>query len=145
MIASNDIYEAIKQIIPQELPTKFGYIDISKVKNEKTEVLKNTVAIYIRAASDGIRDIKGGYKIETARVIFNLYTDRGEKGVLFGESYCKAICDALDSCYNQAIETEGAHLLVMQFNRQGRPVYLGPTEQGIATFSINYVIKYSGK
>lgn len=144
MIANNYIYEALKQVLPDDYPTKLGMIDLSKINNEKAVITKNTVAIYLKSATNPEREIDGTYAIEYIRVVFNVYTDRGGEGVRVGYDYCSRVCETLDKLFNRVFNIDNKCFTVLDSRRLGNYEYLGPTKQGIQTFSINYLISYEG-
>lgn len=144
MITINYIYEAIKQIIPNNLTTKFSFIDLGKVIDEKAVITENTVAIYLKSATNPERVIEGDYAIEYIRVVFNVYTTRGSKGVKEGLEYCKEVCETMDKVFNRVFSIDDKCFTILDSSRLGNYEYLGPTKQGIQTFSINYMLKYEG-
>lgn len=144
MIADIDLYKALKEVIPKELSSLFSYIEQSKVVGDKTIVKEDTAVFYFRSANNPIRTIDGTYVLEFNRLVLNIFTHRGEDGVLAGHKYCKHICDNLDKIFNKDYEVDGTCFTILNCRRLGKYQYVGPNKQGIASFSINYMIEYEG-
>lgn len=144
MVATNILYEALLTVLPTTYKLKFSYLEASTVSGNKTIINKNIGAIYFRSAGNSeYRKIGDGeYGIDQYRMIINLYTDRGESGVLAGLDYCAKVCDILDKLYNTNINVNGTNVFICETKRLGNYQYMGPTEQGIASFSINYLVKF---
>lgn len=144
MLSLDKLFEGIEQSIPNDFPTKFSYIDLIRVIDEKSIVTEDTTVIYFKSANNPDRVIEGNYAIEYQRMVINVYTHRGESGVLDGLDYCKRVCECLDKVFNKVFNIDGICFTILDCKRLGNYNYLGPTKQGIQTFSINYLIKYEG-
>lgn len=145
MIPTNTLFEALLSVLPTTYPLKFSYIERSTVSGTNVTVTKNTGALYFRSAGNGqYREVSTGkYKVNSYRLILNLYTDKGESGVLAGLSYCAEVCEILDTLFNKSITVGDDTVFIVSCHKLGNYQYLGPTDQGIASFSLNYLIKFN--
>lgn len=144
MIDLIKLYKAVKETLPESLPTKFNFVETSEIESGKFKPTKNTVAIYFKSANNGERTVDGKYVIEYLRMILNVYTDEGERGVLDGHSLCKRLCESLDVVFNRDFEIDGYELTILDCARQGLYNYTGPDKSGVETFSINYLLTIEG-
>lgn len=145
MTSSKDLFLALKSMMPQDFPIKFSYIDLVTSDGREMNVTKNTAAVYFRAAGDPEqRDVSSGrYLVNQYRVVINVFTDRGEAGVLSGIEYCDKICDAFETLFNKQISiSTDTKVYIIDCQRMGSPQYVGPTKQGIASFSLNFLLKF---
>lgn len=144
MTSTNNLFEALIQVLPKDYSIKFSYLDLASSNNGEINVTKNTAAIYFRSAGNStIRDISTGrYGQDMLRLVMNVFTDRGEAGVLAGLDYCKRVCDTLDTIINKVFIVGDTKVFIADCQKIGNYQYVGPTKQGIASFSLNYLIKY---
>ena len=144
MISTDKLYMALLQILPKDYPIRFSYLDLASSENNTIKVIKNTAALYFRSAGNPVaRDISSGkYGQEMMRVVMNIFTDRGEAGVLAGLDYCDRVCKILDRVFNQTFVIGETKVYIADCQKIGNYQYVGPTKQGIASFSLNYLIKY---
>lgn len=144
MISIDKLYEALLQVLPDDYPIKFSYVDLASSSDGEIHVVKNTAAMYFRSAGIPVaRDITSGkYILENIRLVMNVFTDRGEAGVLAGLDYCRRVCEVLDGLFNRRFIVGNTPVFIADCQKIGSYQYVGPTKQGIASFSINYLIKY---
>lgn len=144
MTSTDKLYEALIQVLPGDYPVKFSYVDLASSENDKIKVTKNTAAMYFRSAGNSVaRDISSGeYGQEMMRLVMNVFTDRGEAGVLAGLDYCDRVCKALDKVFNKVFVVGETKVFISDCQKIGNYQYVGQTKQGVASFSLNYLIKY---
>lgn len=144
MISTDMLYEALLQVLPDDYPVKFSYVDLASGDSNTIKVTKNTAAMYFRSAGNpSARDVTSGdYGQEMLRLVMNVFTDRGEAGVLAGLDYCARVCKALDHVFNRQFNVKGAKVFIADCQKIGNYQYVGPTKQGVASFSLNYLVKY---
>lgn len=144
MTSTDKLYEALLQVLPGDYPVKFSYVDLASSENNTIKVTKNIAAMYFRSAGNpSARDVSSGeYGQEMLRLVMNVFTDRGEAGVLAGLDYCDRVCKALDHVFNKTFVVGETKVFIADCQKIGNYQYVGPTKQGIASFSLNYLIKY---
>ena len=139
-----ELYEIVKTCIPASITPKFSYVETVKPgTKDKYEVIENTAGIYFRPNMANKRDIAGNYLQESYRLLINLYTTRGETGIKNGIVICEEIVSKLDKIYNKSYSINGVGVYIANAERSQSFGYVGPTDQGVATFSINYLITFS--
>lgn len=144
MIDLTKVYKAVKQTLPDGLPTKFNFVDTAKIESGKFKPTRDTVVIYFKSAKSGERTADGKYAIEYLRMILNVYTHEGESGVLYGHALCKQLCESLDCLFNKDFEIDGVEISILDNKRDGFYNYTGPHKSGVETFSINYLLTIEG-
>ncbi len=138
------LYEIVKTCIPSSITPKFSFANMVKEAGDnKYKPIENTASIYFRPSVDNLRAISGKYVQESYRLLINLFTTRGEAGVINGISLCEEITSNLDNLINKSYYIDGTGVYIAHTEKSQSYGYVGPTEQGIATFSINYIIKFS--
>lgn len=138
------LYRAVKQTVPSGLSTKFNFVETAKIESGKFKPTKDTVAIYFKTANNGVRTADGKYAIEFVRMIVNVYTSEGERGVLDGHTLCKQLCESFDCLFNTDFEIDGVEISILDCKREGLYNYTGPHKSGVETFSINYLLTIEG-
>lgn len=139
-----ELYDIVKTCIPESITPKFSYVETVKPgTKDKYEVIENTAGIYFRPNMANKRVLAGNYIQESYRLLINLYTTRGETGIKNGIVICEEIVSNLDKLYNKSYSINGVGVYIANTERSQSFGYVGPTDQGVATFSINYLITFS--
>ena len=148
MITNIDIYEIVKQALPDDFKSRYGVGRTTANDDGTIRIIPNIVTITIKPAEKPVRDIGGRIIRNYKRVLLSVYSDRGgREAIESGELACEQIKETLNKLHNvkaSYTDSDGntKELRIIDSQILIDTNYLGMTEQGIHRFSLEYKIAY---
>ncbi|MBR1454526.1 MAG: hypothetical protein IJ593_07795, partial [Lachnospiraceae bacterium] len=132
--------------LPDNIKPRFGVIrDTINSSSKKVDNIPNTCTIIIKPAGNATRLLSGQYSVFQKRVCINLKTDAGgEDKVRYGYEVLEQIKDKIDKLNNVIVTLPNEKIFsIIKTQRTVDSNYIGLNEQGIHTFSLEYIIFYN--